>query len=389
MPTNAAATGFWSAMPGGSRVNNARQGRALLQAVYQNNDATPMNGTRSGVLFTTGLTTMSDLLVQVTSGLTMSVAPGTGVAHRSGQGPYEGWLLASGSVTTDPAPATNPRNDIVVMRWYDSTQGDTSPDGNPCRIEVITGTPGAVPVDPITVNSLGVYTSFPTTGGGVGIPLARAQVSTGGAITLTDLRKSTGLVGAVRLLGPGDSDTGGRVGDFRYSPVTDLLEIKRSDGNWYPVQTGTTGIVGAQVGYAEITANSSTWNSATKVVTNLTTTFTGIVGAVYEVEADATWQCAAVSNTDAMGIGWRLGGAGSVVNTDPIIGPLQTRSHPDGTGLNSIHLYGRFTAVSAGTHCVSVVGWKPTGNTGATGLFATTASGTNITTNIIRVRRVA
>lgn len=239
MPTNAAATGFWSAMPGGSRANNARQGRALLQGIYQNNDATPMNGTRSGVIPTTGLTVMSDLLVFNVSGLSMSVAPGTAIAHRNGQGPYEGWLTATASVTCDPAPATNPRNDIVVMRWYDSALGDTSPDGNPCRIEIITGTPGAVPVDPITVNALGVYTSFPTTGGGIGIPLARAQVSTGGVITLTDIRRSAGIPGAVRVLMPGDSDTNGRVGETRYNPATDTFEVRDSAGNWRKIRFGS------------------------------------------------------------------------------------------------------------------------------------------------------
>lgn len=145
---------------------------------------------------------------------------------------------------------------------------------------------------------------------------------------------------------------------------------------------------GSQVGYAEITTSSATWNSATKVVTNLTTTFTGITGAVYEIEADFTWQCATASNNDAFAIGWRLGGAGTVVNTDPIVGPRQSRSHPDGTGLNAMHLYGRFTAVASGTHCVAVIGWKPTGNTGATGLFCSN-TGSNVTTNIIHVTRVA
>ncbi|MFD5089316.1 hypothetical protein ACFWMR_01850 [Amycolatopsis thailandensis] len=248
MPTNAVATGFWSAMPGGSRVNSARQGRALLQAVYQNNDTTPMNGTRSGVVPTTWDSVnlrFTDLAVAVTSGLTMSVAPGSSVAHRSGQGPYEGWLLAAASVTCDPAPATNPRNDLVVMRWYDSGLGDTSPDGNPCRIEIITGAPGAVPVDPVTANSLGVITNWATApvpaqaaGGGIGIVLARAQVSTGGVITLTRLRRSVGVIGGTRVLMEGDSDTAGSVGDTRYNPATDTFEVRDSAGNWRKIRFG-------------------------------------------------------------------------------------------------------------------------------------------------------
>ena len=79
MPTNAAGTGFWSAMPSGARYNNARQGRALLQGIYSNNDATPLNGTRSGVLPTTwdvANLRFTDMLVTVTSGLTMSIEIG-------------------------------------------------------------------------------------------------------------------------------------------------------------------------------------------------------------------------------------------------------------------------------------------------------------------------
>lgn len=234
MPTNAAATGFWSAQ----NSNNARQGRALIQALFGNNDGTPMNGTRSGVMFTTGYTVMSDLLVQVVSGLTLTVAPGTGLAHRTGQGPYMGWVLGSTQVTCDPAPASNPRNDIVLMRMYDSAQGDVSPDGNPCRLEIITGTPAPSPSDPITPNAIGVYTSFPTTGGGVGIPLARAQVSTGGVVTLTDLRRSAYLTGSVRLITSSDISTPvpARVGDLRYLISSNRLDVFQSDATWHGIR---------------------------------------------------------------------------------------------------------------------------------------------------------
>jgi hypothetical protein len=365
MPTNAAATGFWTAQ----NRNNARQGRALIQALFGNNDATPMNGTRSGVVTTTGLTSLSDLLVFNVSGLSMSVAPGTGIAHRSGQGPYAGWLLSTATITCDPAPATNPRNDIVVLRMYDSASGDTVPGTGPCQVEIITGTPGAVPVDPISVNSIGVYTSFPTSGGGVGIPLARAQVSTGGVITLTDLRRSTGIPGAVRVLLPGDSDTAGRVGDLRYTSSSDLLEIKRSDGNWYTIQTGTTGIIGAIVGDSgAITTDASTaWTSATKVLTNVVCSFTGVAGAKYEVIANVTWTCATASNQDAIGIAWK---AGTLAATDALAGVVGPRTHPDGTGYNTTTIYGTLTAAVSGTHNVGVVGWKPTGNTGSSLLRA-------------------
>lgn len=147
--------------------------------------------------------------------------------------------------------------------------------------------------------------------------------------------------------------------------------------------------VAGRVGKATVSANSATWNSATKVVTNLTCTLPGIAGASYRVTAKFSWLCAAVSNTVAFGVGWRLGGAGSVVNTDPVVGPTFQRSHPDGTGINESVVITEFTAAGTGTHCVAVVGWMPTGNTGVTNLFAHNNSSTDIVVNEIFVDRVA
>jgi hypothetical protein len=380
-PTNAVARGVWTAQ----NKNDAKFGRQLMQMLFENNDATPMNGTRSGVVPTTGLTLMSDLLVYNVVGLTMNVAPGWAIAHRSGQGPYPGTLDAVASIACDTAPASNPRNDLVVMRVYDAAiGGDTPPGGNPCRIEVITGTPAASPADPMTVNAQGVYTGFSDGAGGVGIPLARAQVSTSGVITLTDLRKTASVVGAVRLMLPGDSDSAGRVSQMRYTIGTDLLEIKRSDGSWYPIQTGTVGIVGAMVGDSGlITADApGTWASATKVLSNVVTSFSAVAGAKYEITAPITWTCSTASNQDALGIVWRAGAG--LVATDALAGYEGPRTHPDGTGFNSTVLYGTFTAVSAGTHNVGVIGWKPTGNTGTSQIRA---NGT-WTANRITVKRV-
>lgn len=235
-PVNAVATGAWTI----NNSNNARQGRALMQSFFANNDPSPMNGTRSGVILTTGLTVMSDLLVQVFSGLQMSVAPGSGMVYRSGQGPYLGWLVGSSVlVTCDTAPVSNPRNDIIVLRVYDAAVGDTvPPSGGPCQVEVITGTPAASPTDPVTPNSVGVITTGLGSGGGVAIPLARAQVSTAGVITLTDIRRSAAIPGTVRVLMPGDSDTAGRVGDMRWNGTG--ADIKDQTGAWQPIQMGSS-----------------------------------------------------------------------------------------------------------------------------------------------------
>ncbi|GAB3376191.1 hypothetical protein [Amycolatopsis echigonensis] len=225
MTTNASGTGFWTQMP---RSNVARWGRALLQSLFLGGSTTSaMSANRSGVLSTASDGTQAfDLQVKVVSGLTMSVQPGTAILSRPGQGPYLGWLLPPAvNVTCDPAPATNPRNDLVVLRIYDSTLGDTVPPEGPVAIQVITGTPGATPVDPLSWDATGAVTDWSTApvasqraGGGVGIVLARAQVSTGGVITLTDRRRSTAPIGAVRVLLPGDSltDPGIMPGDLSW-----------------------------------------------------------------------------------------------------------------------------------------------------------------------------
>src|ERR1043165_8772472 len=381
MPTNANAAGVWTAQS----KNNAKFGRQLMQMLFENNDGTPLNGTRSGVVATTGLTLMSDLLVYNVVGLSMDVAPGWGLAHRAGQGPYPGCLDAVVPVTWVPAPASTPRNDLVIMRMYDAARGDTPPGGQPCRIEIITGTPAASPLDPMTPNALGVLTGFTDGAGGVGIPLARARVSTTGVITLTPIRRAASLVGGPRVLLEGDVDNGGRVGHFRYNASTDVLEIKRSDGSWYPIPTGTSGIVGSMVGDSGLitTDAPSAWASGTKVLSNVVTSFSAVSGGKYEVVADVNWTCATASNQDALGIVWRSGAG--LVATDALAGYKGPRTHPDGTGYNTITLYGTFTAVRTGTHNVGVIGWKPTGNTGSSQIRAN-ASGW--AANRITVKRV-
>src|SRR3954468_14618689 len=121
--TNAAATGSWTIQT----RNNARQGRALLQTMFEavnsgGANPVPLTSMRSGVICTSDFgTDVFDLRVTVTSGLSMSVKPGSAVINRSGTGPYLGWLLPGAvTVTCDTAPASNPRNDLVVMRIYDS-----------------------------------------------------------------------------------------------------------------------------------------------------------------------------------------------------------------------------------------------------------------------------
>lgn len=358
MPTNASGTGFWSAQ----QRNNARQGRALLQALMLGGSTSaPLSANRSGVFVTTSDGTQGyDLRVTVASGLTMTVQPGSAAMNRSGQGPYLGWLLpAAQTVTCDAAPATNPRRDIVVMRIYDAALGDVVPATGPCSIEIITGTPGAVPVDPVTWDALGTITSFPTTGGGVGIPLARAQVSTGGVITLTDIRRSTGLLGAVRASLPGDllTDPSYMPGDIRWFNGLSV---------WDGAAWRTIGTVDGYARYERTTA-SAVQAAGTSVNTavawpNADTTDPGVTpgGAsnLYFTLAKGTWEvhagirCSTTLNgTGELSLAWANGATTwSGANVKAI----------GGSGSGNVHVTA--TVVSDGTTAVSASLWQASGS---------------------------
>ncbi|MFF4600549.1 hypothetical protein [Amycolatopsis sp. NPDC001319] len=271
---NADGDGFWSAMPNGSRVNNARQGRALVQSLFLGGTTTtPLAAVRSGVIPTVSDGTFAyDGRVTVQSGRTLNVNPVAAVIGRSGQGGYLAWTLPPAkTVTCDTPPATNPRNDIVVARAYDTTLSDVIQGGGviPLRHEIITGTPGAVPVDPVSWDSLGLITSFPGAGGGVGIPLARAQVSTSGTVTITDLRRSTGLLGGVRVLLPGDSlsDPSFMPSDMRWFNGLDIWDGTK----WNPVWRTTTplGVLGVHRPTAAVSSSGTTEKVACFVTATL------------------------------------------------------------------------------------------------------------------------
>lgn len=341
------ADGLWGSMP---RSNNARQGRSLIASFLENADATPQNGTRSGVIVTTGLNLASDLLCFNVVGLTVQVAPGVGSAHLAGQGPQLGFLNSVKTVTVADPPASNPRNDIIIMRMLNLAGSDTSVDGQPCRIEVVTGTPGAVPVDPVTTNANGTITAIPAQAGlstgGIAIPLGRAQVSVGGVITLTDIRKSTGVVGGPRYVLPGDAgDTAGRTGQLRYNPATDVLEVKNSLGTWIDVSIGSRprGYIGAHKPTAAVASAGTTETVACFV------TFSAISGRRYKAE----WQGDLSSSGTTTGSAFRLRSKATASSTDVTGAIMSARDAVVNGGSNSsCDAFGDFVAGSTATHTV-------------------------------------
>ncbi|MEV8615696.1 hypothetical protein AB0383_48725 [Amycolatopsis sp. NPDC051373] len=335
---NADADGFWSAMPNGNRVNNARQGRALIQSLFPGGSTTaPLSAIRSGVISTASDGTQAyDLRVTVQSGRILLVQPGSAIIGRSGQGAYLGWELpAARTVTCDSPPASNPRNDIVVFRAYDTAQGDTIPASGsiPARIEIITGTPGAVPVDPVTWDATGLITTWPAAnpGGGVGIPLARAQVSTGGVVTLTDLRRGTAPIGGVRVLLPGDllTDPSYMPGDIRWFNGLDYW-----DGtNWNELGRPTIGLAARANATQTIAAGgltflnvTSAYKPATGITWNGSNQATVVTAGIYSMYCGVSNGFLAGANYSCCIVGATAPGAGIAYVAAPTFSTTTTDS---------------------------------------------------------------
>lgn len=133
--------------------------------------------------------------------------------------------------------------------------------------------------------------------------------------------------------------------------------------------------VGQRVVRVTATVDSSTWNSVTKVLANLTATFTPVNGAVYAVRGVC-----------------RVGGSGAAsggllivqkdnsstnLTTDTIIGAMISSVGFVAGASSAFVVEGEFTATSTNTNAVSIVGWNPTGDTATVGLKAAAGSSIN------------
>lgn len=220
-------------------VNNAINGRYHMGALLPHlAGAAPLSGWRDGVITSTNFGGASnlprDLQVVPTSpspSMSLTVQPGHAVNSRSANAMYLSYLSTAGDVTLDTAPTLNPRRDLIYARIYDAALGDgmpsspalTTPGG--FRIEVISGTPGAVPVLP----------SLPAGG----IPLANVLVGVGvGSIVagnITDIRKSAATPGGARCMLPGDlaADPGAVSGELRFTTSATDSGLRVWNGaNW-------------------------------------------------------------------------------------------------------------------------------------------------------------
>jgi len=138
------------------------------------------------------------------------VQPGAFVSERTGQGPYIGWLETSAGVLLTPpgSNSTNPRIDVVYAQVLDKASISLDPSTD-AIVDVVTGVPSSNPVVPaVTVDGAVVLAQLYRPAGSPTITSAN----------ITDTRRSSGLVGTVRRLLPGDqlSDAGKVDGELRY-----------------------------------------------------------------------------------------------------------------------------------------------------------------------------
>jgi len=138
------------------------------------------------------------------------IQPGAFVSERAGQGPYIGWLETSAGVLITPttSDSTNPRIDVVYAQVLD--KASISLDGSTDAIvDMVTGTPSATPQVPaVTADGAVILAQLYRPAGSSTITTAN----------ITDKRRSSGLVGTIRRMLPGDalSDAGKVDGEARY-----------------------------------------------------------------------------------------------------------------------------------------------------------------------------
>lgn len=222
--------------------NNARDIRTQLISAMLLPDSVGY-GVRPGVIprryiNTTGFEHVDLKVIQFdTPGQGVQLYPGKAVMVRTGQGPY---LLSQETTVTnyalDAADTGNPRIDVIYLRLYDHAIGDSGGGPHGPYIDHVNGTPSGSPVVP----------SVPTDA----LPLARilraANDNTIVAADITDVRKSTQLLGTPRILLPGDSlsDAGIFPSERRIRMATTtqiaagsfpyIEEIWCADGKWRP-----------------------------------------------------------------------------------------------------------------------------------------------------------
>ena len=252
--------------------NNARDMRTQFLGAVLLPDSVGY-GVRPGVIprryiNTTGFEHVDLKVIQFdTPGQGVQLYPGKAVVVRTGQGPY---LLSQETTVTnyalDAADTGNPRIDVIYLRLYDHAIGDSGAGPHGPYIDHVNGTPSGSPAVP----------SVPTDA----LPLARilraANDNTIVAADITDVRKSTQLLGTPRILLPGDSlsDAGIFPSERRLRMATTtqiaagsfpyIEEIWCADGKWRPTRNN---IVGRNQRTSTVSTTATTAGTAFRIFT--------------------------------------------------------------------------------------------------------------------------
>lgn len=252
-------------------ITNANGGTSSIQNTntstvyrYQNlsildegaTGASQLTTSRPGVLTAGSLTAEMPNALAVSasgSGLVANVAAGAAVVERTTPaGPYTVQLRAVGSVTLTAAHATLNRVDRIDLQVFDGALGDNG-GVSLTRLLVTDGTASASPVAAAAPsNSIPLATVL--------LPAATTLLTSG---MITDVRKSAGVRGGVRMLLPGDAltDVGYMSGELRDTSakvgVSGIRTLDRWNANSAVWQT--LNILGtAQPGLARYYRSSST-----------------------------------------------------------------------------------------------------------------------------------
>jgi hypothetical protein len=177
-----------------------------------------------------------------TANRTVLIAGGACVITRTGEGAYLVHTTTDvNAVEADPAPATNPVVEAVVVRLWDKRiSADTGAALHGPYFDIIAGIPGS----PLNLNGTpGTAGAPPALPDGVLLLayLSRDAGSAGDTISaakITDMRTSTAPLGSARLMLPGDSASaaGTLPGELRMRTVNGVVlppEVWGADSQWH------------------------------------------------------------------------------------------------------------------------------------------------------------
>jgi hypothetical protein len=332
------------------------------------------------------------------SAMNWTIGPGAGIVTNtfvSGGGDYE---IANPSNATGSFAASSPtlnRYDILGFQVKDNFYDASG--FNLVVPAVIQGANSAgTPVDPTLPSSF--------------IPVVRAVINAGvTSPTLQDLRTRTVPSGAILPIASVTARTA-------FGAPHSGFQIWRTDRNWIETYDGTawrvqgratttstadrdsaitnpftgqeaittdtrtlwyyTGSAWVKQTVGEIvadtgnltTTNGATWNSATKVATNLALTFSAINGAKYEVDIHCHGANSAAQSYATVGALIKNGGAPGPTDTQISAASCQIAYNG---GVVGLHHKAFFTAAATATYGVTVFGWIDTA-TGTGSLFCNT-----------------